>query len=301
MSKTQDKARAGMLAGVTAGHAQSEIDRRMAADADRGRAVALLGAAAVHSRAAGDTRPPRAEHVLAVAESVGAVGLLVPLAVDRAGHLVAGLHRLEACRLLLAQPADREGLWLALAGADRVPEWQERLGALPAPDELAEPLRAGLLPVRRLDLDSVKDPDAALAAEAAENTARRAYTRAEVGSLVERLRAAGYRETGGRPRKGERALRPALELVLGISRNTARRMLGTLEEPGKVAQVGTFSGVLKAADRLDRAARAYLVAIEELPEGVRVPRTRDLARESRVLLRLAEGALDELRNLEGDE
>lgn len=300
MSKTQDKARAGMLAGLNAGHAQSEIDRRLATEADRGNAVGLLALDAVHLRTA-DTRPARAAHVLALAESVGAVGLVGPLAVDRAGRLVAGLHRLEACRLLLAAPADRVALWNALDGAGKVPEALDRLEALPAPADLPEPLRAGRVPVRRLDLDSVKDPDAALAAEAAENTARRAYTRAEVGSLVERLRAAGYRETGGRPRKGERALRPALELVLGISRNTARRMLGTLEEPGKVAQVGTFSGALKAADRLERAARAYLVAVEELPEGVRVPRTRDLGRESRVLLRLAEAALDELRNLEGDE
>jgi ParB family chromosome partitioning protein len=302
MSKTQDRAKAGMLAGLDAGHAQAAIDRKLSSEADRARAVGLLPLEAVHLRAA-DTRPARPEHVLALAESVGAVGLVQPLAVDKAGRLVAGLHRLEACRLLLATPETRPERWAQLPGADKVPDALDRLGALPDPEALPEPLRGGLVPVRRLvDLDALADPDAALAAEAAENTARRAYTRAEVSALVDRLRAAGYRESTGRPRRRDRALRPALELVLGVSRNTARRMLGTLPPgAGKVAQMGTFSQLGKAAASLGRAAEAYLDALDEaLQSGQRAPSARELGRLARTAGPLAARAKEELDNLEGE-
>ena len=83
MNRT-DKARAGMLAGLEAGHAQAKIDRRLAAEADRGRAVGLLDLEAIRPRAGTDTRPARAAHVLTLAESVAAVGLVQALAVDRA-------------------------------------------------------------------------------------------------------------------------------------------------------------------------------------------------------------------------
>jgi len=303
MSKTQDRAKAGMLAGLDAGHAQAAIDRKLSSEADRARAVGLLPLEAIHLRDA-DTRPARPEHVLALAESVGAVGLVQPLAVDKVGRLVAGLHRLEACRLLLATPEARAERWFQLPGVDKVPDALDRLGALPGPDALPEPLRGGLVPVRRLvDLDAQADPDAALAAEAAENTARRAYTRGEVSAMVDRLRAAGYRESTGRPRRGDRALRPALELVLGVSRNTARRLLGTLPaEAGKVAQLGTFSQLAKAAAALNRAADAYLDALDAaLPAGQRAPNARELGRLARNVGPWAARAKEELDNLEGDE
>ena len=71
MNRTE-KARAGMLAGLEAGHAQAKIDRRLAAEADRGRAVGLLDLEAIRPRAGTDTRPARAAHVLTLAESVAA-------------------------------------------------------------------------------------------------------------------------------------------------------------------------------------------------------------------------------------
>lgn len=301
MSTKQDKARAGMLAGLDAGHEQARIDRKLAADADKGRAVALLPLEAVHQRKA-DTRPARAEHVLSLAESIGAIGLVQPPAVDRAGRLIAGLHRLEACRLLCLDPAERLSHWETLEGADRAGEAAERLAGLPAPEALPEPLRSGQLPVRRfVDLDADADPSAALAAEVAENTGRRAYTRAEVLDLVGKLRKAGYQEASGRPKRGQRALRPALELVLGVSRNTARRMLGTLPAPQKVAQLGTFSGVAKAAERLNRAALAFVEEAEALPAGQRIPNARSLVKTCRAIESMSAAALRELQELAARE
>ena len=115
------------------------------------------------------------------------------------------------------------------------------MAVLPAPKNLEGPLAAGKVPCRVLvDLDAERDPAAALAAEAAENTARKDYTPAEVQALAQRLRAAGYRETGGRPRRGEKALRPALEMVMGVAKNTTRRMLEGMPAGGKGAKVGRF-------------------------------------------------------------
>lgn len=279
-----EKARAGMLAGLEAGQAQAKIDRRLAAEADRGRAVALLDLDAIRPRAEADTRPARAAHVLTLAESVAAVGLVQALAVDKAGRLVAGLHRLEACRLLdLVKPEARAAHLSTLDGADRMDpeETRARLRALPAPADMPEPLRAGKVPCRVLaDLDAQADPEAALAAEAAENTARKAYTSAEACALADRLRRAGYRETGGRPRQGEKALRPALELVLGVSKNTARRLLGRLPKGGKGAHVGTFSDV---ARRLARALLAFDRAAADIALADMTPAQRRAVKDAAAL------------------
>lgn len=162
------------------------------------------------------------------------------------------------------------------------------------PKDLEGPLAAGKVPCRVLvDLDAERDPAAALAAEAAENTARKDYTPAEVQALAQRLRAAGYRETGGRPRRGEKALRPALEMVLGVSKNTARRMLGRMPAGGKGAQVGTFSGMVA---RLDKALDAFLES--DLPEGVRLPGLRRALGVAKTLAAYMPEAKAEAKTLE---
>ena len=144
MNKTQDTARAGMLAGMNAGHRQAETDRRLAVEADRGKAVALVPLESIHKRKT-DSRPARAVHVLALAESVAAVGLLQPLVLDRAGRLVAGLHRLEAVRLLFAE--NRLAAFHALPENKKIPpeEAFDRTRALPRVEELAEPLKLSLI------------------------------------------------------------------------------------------------------------------------------------------------------------
>lgn len=265
-TKQAARGAAGMLAGLQAGHVQAATDRKLAGAAEAGRAVALLTLDAIHPRA-DDTRPARADHVLALAESVAAVGLLQPPAVDKGHRLIAGLNRLEACKLLLTAPAGRGAVLEALDGAGKLDpkETKDRLNALPEPAKLPEPLKSGKLPVRVLtELDAQADPDAALAAEAAENTARKSYTPAEVAALVDRLRRAGYRETKGRPGKGDKALRPALGLVLGCSPDTARRMLGTK----KGRHVPTFSNpaerMHRKAEALRLACKAYMDAAAEV-------------------------------------
>ena len=295
MSKAQETAAAGLLRGIAYGKEQSKADKRLAAEAKLDKVLELVPLEAILPRAA-DSRPARAEHVLALAESIAAVGLVQPLALDNARRLIAGLHRLEACRLLRLPFDKRLAHLQTLDGGDKldVGETIERVRALPKPDKLAEPLLAGKIPCRVLvDLDAAKNPDAALAAEAAENTARRSYTSAEVQALAERLRAAGYREAGGRPRKGEKVLRPALEMVLGVSKNTARRLLGRMPVGGKGAQVGTFSGTVA---RLDKALDAFLEA--DLPEGARLPGLRRALGMAKTLAAYMPEAKAEAKTLE---
>ena len=100
-------------------------------------------------------------------------------------------------------------------------------------------------------LDAARDPDAALAAA--------------VATLVDRLRRAGYKETTGRPRKGEKALRPALGLVMGVSPETARRLLGTRKDSQMTTLEETEHNLTRQADRLRRDLEDYTAAAGAVP------------------------------------
>lgn len=265
MSKQRDEAKAGMLAGAIAGAGQAKTDRKMAEEADRGRMALILPITQIRDRAI-DTRPVNAVEVLMMAESIVAVGLLGPPCVDRNHVLIAGAHRMAAARLLLTPPHDRLAHLAGVEGFDA--EMGERIDALPPLDQLPEQIAGGRMPVLvRTDLDAVADPAGALAAEAAENTARKQYTPAQVRSLAGRLVQAGFRESVGRPKKGEKALRPALEKILGVNGRQVRRLLGQeLEGERKQADLASL---LK---RLRRAAEA--VAAHEVAQGERLPEVR---------------------------
>jgi ParB family chromosome partitioning protein len=142
------------------------------------------------------TRPADPSHVAALADSIAAVGLISPIAVDANGVLLAGLHRLDAIKAL--QAIDRKRF-----------------------DEL---FGAGV-PVRRFDFDAVTDPSQALIVEATENEQRRDYTPEEVRQLADRLVAAGYRNVRGRPKPGEKPLAPALAVIVNKSLRSIERYL----------------------------------------------------------------------------
>jgi hypothetical protein len=217
--------------------------------------VTVLSLDAVTERNA-DTRPVNWEHVVSVAESIAALGLLQPPAVDKKHRLVAGLHRLTACRMLASDATER----IKLVEAE--PELVDRVKALPPLELLPEPLLSGNIPVRVLtDLDSTRDIDRAVAAEAAENTARRQYTAREVESIKARLIELGYSEVRGRPRAGQKALKPALSLVLGLGRSQTTAVLAVSR---KGADTGTFSHKdmeISAAKGLKRAVSKFSAAL----------------------------------------
>lgn len=149
-----------------------------------------------------DTRELSSQHVTELAESISVLGLLEPLVVDSRGRLLAGGHRKAAVFVL--KEAN--------------------------PDAYAKHFPNDLVPVRVVDFDAEENPDLALQVEVTENEKRRDYTPGEVRALAERLRDSGYVDVKGRPAKGEKALRPALEVIIGKSIRTVRRYLNEATE-----------------------------------------------------------------------
>jgi len=146
---------------------------------------------------ASDTRKLTPSHVANLIESIEALGLLEPLVVDKNFRLLAGAHRLEAMLRLRSERPDAFGKHF--------------------PDDLA--------PVRMIQIDALVDQQTALGIEVAENAQRRNYSPAEIDRLAKRLNAAGYRDTDGRPKEGEKRLLPALAVIIGRSTRTVRRQL----------------------------------------------------------------------------
>lgn len=176
-------------------------------------------------RAHGDTRRLDAAHVAALAESIDALGLLEPLVVDNRDRLLAGGHRLAAC-LVLDAPEGERGARLAQLCDGATPALMTRVEEYDG--RAYNPHRT---PVRVVDFDSTADDARALAIETAENAQRKQYSGAEVRALIERLTAAGYSHTKGRPAAGVKALRPALSAVLGLSmRQTTRKIREVLSD-----------------------------------------------------------------------
>ena len=242
-------ARAAVDAGREQAAATAEVLARTA-----GRR-AELPLAEVADRPHDATRELHADHVLALAGSVAALGLLEPVVVDCRHRLLAGGHRLAALRFWAAP--DRAAALVALYGGTPPGAAVDAARELPPPADA--PTR---VPVVVVDVDAAKEPAKALALEVAENEHRRDYARAEVLALAKRLRAAGYRDVRGRPQKGQRALGPALEVVLGKSIRTVRRLLAA---PREKVPSGAIADALRAARRLQAAARAMRDAVDALP------------------------------------
>jgi ParB family chromosome partitioning protein len=217
----------------------------------------VLPLASIQPRPGGDSRYLKASHILNLAESIDAVGLVEPPTVDLAGHLLAGAHRIAALKLLAQTDCEsRIEMWLKITGSDksRLSERQqmeiERLRSL-------HPLGSEEVPVMILPFNALDDPSLALAVETSENTQRKSYSKQEIFTLVQRLREAGFVEREGRPRVGEKALRPALSIVIGKSANTVRRWLGVLDDRQKTCPNGQVLKRWQVEQKLLTTIRYY--------------------------------------------
>jgi len=158
-----------------------------------------------------DTRPLNEAHVIELAESIAALGLIESLALDCNGRLLAGGHRLAAIHRIREQD----------------------------PDAFNKQFPGNMAPARIFDFDADKAADLALQIEIAENEKRRDYTPSEVRALADRLREAGYVDLKGRPREGQKALTPALSVIIGKSIRTVRSYLNESEKPETPADSGS--------------------------------------------------------------
>lgn len=209
----------------------------------------------ISPRPQGDTRPLNAGHVVSLAESIEALGLIEPLVIDIRGRLLAGGHRLAACKLLDPRKEPKEAVAaeiLGLAPDKERAELEARLVAL----KTSGSFDPSAVPVRVFDFDAEEAPERALAIETSENTQRRDYTRSEVVALYKRLIEAGYTDRRGKPRKGERAAKPVLATVIGRSVRTVRRVLAEEEASVNRTNAG-LEDALKAALSLQRALRRF--------------------------------------------
>jgi ParB family chromosome partitioning protein len=202
--------------------ALGEKDRSSEARQEAERGERVLVSIDSISRRPLDTRSIHEQHAVSLADSIGALGLLEPVVVDRRLRLLAGGHRLRALQLLQEQQPDVYAQWFATG-----------------------------VPVRMMDFDAEEDPDQALAVEVAENEQRRDYTREEVRNLAERLRALGYRDSVGRPKKGEKALAPALSAIVRKNIRTVERLLSDASAPSEApsGELRAMQGVLRALAR----------------------------------------------------
>jgi ParB family transcriptional regulator, chromosome partitioning protein len=198
----------------------------------------------IKPRPSGNTRTLDPRHILDLAESIAALGMLQPIAIDKNSKLVAGEHRLEACRLLELSTSElRNSHWeQILLQTDKtikksdLEEIKDRLDQLDVESYLSR-YADGQIPVLMLQFDAEEDKESAFAAETAENEKRQNYTKQEVLALAERLRSAGYIERAGRPKKGEKSIKSALSVISGKSFRQIERDLAKEKTP---THVGVF-------------------------------------------------------------
>ena len=240
MSSTERR-RNSMRAATQVGQRQAEQDRDQEAQQENAGAQRVSMALDRIQPRDHETRELNQEHVLALAGSIAALGLIEPIVVDRSERLLAGGHRFAALKHLRQHQ----------------------------PTVFAEHFRLDLVPVRILAFDAVESPDQALAVEVAENEQRRDYTRPEVLALAERLRLAGYKHKRGRIKEGDRALAPALMLALGKSRRTVVRLLTTEQTAEINAPTGAFKPGIDhlAATRFARALIAFRENLNQIPDS----------------------------------
>jgi len=192
-----------------------------------------------------DTRPLNSAHVEALMESIAVLGLIEPLVIDKKGRLLAGGHRLAAINLLKESQSEK---YQTQFPEDRVP-------------------------VRTLAFSAEEEPELALQIEIAENEQRRDYTPVEVKAIAERLRTAGYVEVKGRPKKGQKALMPALAVVVGKHLRTVQRYLSDEDEQPGLGKSTTRVVLLKQAlsklnqwQQVQPQSATEKVLAERLPE-----------------------------------
>lgn len=182
-----------------------------------------------------DTRPLNHDHTQALADSIAAIGLIQPLAVDNQGRLLAGGHRRAAIEILMQQDRKSYKKWFPQG-----------------------------VPVHQFDFDASEDEGLALAIEATENEKRRDYTPTEVRDLADRLKAAGYHFSDGRPKKGQKALIPSLSIIVGKSHRTLHRYLSGDDRKKTLPHGRVFS---EMAPKVNRSL-VKLLECEDVPDHI---------------------------------
>lgn len=178
----------------------------------------------IKDRANPDSRTTDSAHVAELADSIAAIGLISPIAVDKNGCLLAGLHRRAAIALI--KSSNREA-------------WTRHFPG-------------GRIDVRVFDFDSAAEPSKALDIEVEENQQRKDYTPEEVRKLAERLKGAGYKDYPGRPPKGAKTLTKALTELTGKSTRTVKGHLAEETHAKRVAAIQLETLINRAVKAIEK-------------------------------------------------
>jgi ParB family chromosome partitioning protein len=213
--------------------------------------------------------------VVNLARSIAALGLLEPLVIDETDRLLAGGHRIAACRLLAAPGSERQQMLREICRDARIPTSIYETAAELEVGEL-DPMA---IPVRVMPFRAEDEPDRALAIEAAENTQRRNYSPEEIRGLYRSLLDRGYTDRPGRPRRGEKAAKPVLAAVVGRSQRQIERLLARPKTPTHVGVFVPFS--IRLAAKLSNELREFCEARGHDPESVIVELVEKFVEEQR--------------------
>lgn len=169
-------------------------------------------------------------HIVNLAHSIAALGLIHPLVVDVDDVVIAGSHRYASLRLLATPRIGRAifltDLCIAAGQAALTEALSTSLESLPyAPDTVD----FSRIPVRIMPLRQSTQPEEVWRAEVAENERRRDYSPKEVKVLAERLLEQGYTMRKGGQNDARRVL-PVLTAVVGRSERQVRRLLSAGEQ-----------------------------------------------------------------------
>lgn len=188
--------------------------------------VSFVDLQKISSRAE-DTRVLNIGHVMRLADSISRIGLIEPIVVDKKFRILAGGHRHKACQLLSPKTQKQILAELLSYNTDNKRDMnvRNRLEEFVAGIPKKHQIDFSQVPIRVYDFDALKNPQRALEIESSENTQRRDYTPTEVLRLYEKLKQSGYEDVSGRPKEGQRPLKPALALLMGTSIRTVQRHL----------------------------------------------------------------------------
>lgn len=177
-----------------------------------------------------DSRELNEKHLLDLGESISELGLIEPLVVDRNGVIIAGYHRYAAI-LIISKTTEEEKIscFNDLTISNNT---SRKLSRQAIKNKLSSWKKVSIealfpldIPVYELILDSTVNHKEVLSIEIAENEHRKAYTKKEIITLANKLKEIGYTNKNGRPKLGEKALLPALSVIVGKSYRTIIRTL----------------------------------------------------------------------------
>lgn len=212
-----------------------------------------------------DIRPLHVAHVVDLAMSFVAVGMLHFPIVDQHNVLLAGGHRKEAVALLKA---------MRDAPLEQIRETFDRN---PVDDPLSDSdvakiqgaydrhFKNGLI-VHVFDTTGLDEVSIRREVEFIENDHRKDFTKEEIKQYVVDLEAAGYKRTEGRPKPGQRVLSVELARIIGKSRATVFRVLKEMKNPKKTEREGPSQSSLD----IEKKASAHLetkVRVRESPSN----------------------------------